>query len=58
MSNIIITPAIGMPANDITLFIASLRKFYNGEVLFFVGQNDYENKKNNKYYGASYVEIE
>ena len=45
MSNIIITPAIGMPANDITLFIASLRKFYNGEVLFFVGKNDYELKK-------------
>lgn len=58
MSNIIITPAIGMPANDITLFIASLRKFYNGEVLFFVGKNDYELKKNIKYYGASYEEIE
>ena len=45
MNNIVITPAIGMPANDITLFLASLRKFYNGEILFFVSKNDHELKK-------------
>ena len=40
MNNIIITPAVGMPANDVVLFLASLRKFYNKEVLFFVGKKD------------------
>jgi len=45
MNNIIITPAVGMPANDVVLFLASLRKFYNKEVLFFVGKKDFELKK-------------
>ena len=57
MNNIIITPAIGMPANDITLFLASLRRFYSGEVLFFVGKNDHQLKKNIKYYDSSYIEV-
>ena len=57
MNNIVITPAIGMPANDITLFLASLRKFYNGEILFFVSKNDHELKKNIEYYEGSYVEV-
>tara|TARA_B100000029_G_scaffold122_1_gene167 strand:+ start:1133 stop:1948 length:816 start_codon:yes stop_codon:yes gene_type:complete len=57
MSNIIITPAIGMPANDIVLFLASLRRFYNGQVLFFVGKNDHQLKKNIKYYDSSYLEV-
>ena len=34
MNNIIITPAVGMPPNDIILFLSSLRRFYEGEVLF------------------------
>ena len=58
MNNIIITPAIGMPANDITLFLASLRRFYKGEVLFFVGKNDDLLKKNIKLYDASFLEVE
>ncbi len=58
MSNIIITPAIGMPANDIVLFLASLRRFYNGQVLFFVGKNDVQLKKNIKYYDSSYLEVD
>ena len=41
MNNLVVTPAIGMPANDIALFLASLRKFYEGEVLFFVGKKDH-----------------
>ena len=45
MNNIIITPAIGMPPNDINLFLSSLRRFYKGEVLFFVGKNDHLLKK-------------
>ena len=45
MNNIIITPAVGMPANDVVLFLASLRKFNNKEVLFFVGKKDFELKK-------------
>ena len=57
MNNIVITPAIGMPANEIVLFLASLRKFYNGEVIFFVGKNDHQLKKNIKYYDSSYVEV-
>ena len=57
MNNIVITPAIGMPANDITLFLASLRKFYNGEIVFFVNKDDHELKKNIKYYDSSYIEV-
>ena len=57
MNNIIITPAIGMPANDIILFLSSLRRFYSGEVLFFVGKKDHQLKKNIKYYDASYIEV-
>ena len=57
MSNIIITPAVGMPANEIILFLASLRRFYDGEVLFFVGKNDHQLKKNIKLYDSSYLEV-
>ena len=57
MNNIIITPAIGMPSNDIILFLSSLRRFYNGEVLFFVSKKDHQLKKNIKYYDASYIEV-
>ena len=46
-----------MPANDIVLFLASLRRFYNGQVLFFVGKNDHQLKKNIKYYDSSYLEV-
>ena len=58
MNNIIITPAIGMPANDIVLFLASLRRFYQGEVLFFVGKNDHLLKKNIKFYDCSFLDVE
>ena len=47
-----------MPANDIVLFLASLRRFYNGQVLFFVGKNDVQLKKNIKYYDSSYLEVD
>ena len=57
MNNIIITPAIGMPPNDINLFLSSLRRFYKGEVLFFVGKNDHLLKKNIKLYDSSYLEV-
>tara|TARA_X000000950_G_scaffold288978_1_gene408830 strand:- start:1251 stop:2066 length:816 start_codon:yes stop_codon:yes gene_type:complete len=57
MNNIIVTPAIGMPANDIVLFLASLRRFYQGEVLFFVGKDDHLLKKNIKYYDSSFLEV-
>ena len=36
MRDIVITPAVGMPANDIVLFLASLRRFYDGEVVFLL----------------------
>ena len=57
MNNIIITPAVGMPPNDIILFLSSLRRFYKGEVLFFVGKNDHLLKKNIKLYDSSYLEV-
>ena len=57
MNNIIITPAIGLPANDIILFLASLRRFYNDEILFFVGKKDYLLKEKLSYYNSSYIEI-
>jgi len=57
MNNIIITPAVGMPPNDIILFLSSLRRFYEGEVLFFVGKNDHLLKKNIKLYDSSYLEV-
>ena len=57
MKNIIITPAVGMPANDIVLFLASLRRFYDGEVVFFVDKKDYELKKKIKLYDSSFIEV-
>ena len=57
MNNIIITPAIGLPANDIDLFLASLRRFYNGEILFFVGKQDHLLKEKLIYYNSSYIEV-
>ena len=58
MNNLVVTPAIGMPANDIALFLASLRKFYEGEVLFFVGKKDHLLKQKIKYYDSSYLEVD
>ena len=57
MNNIIITPAIGLPANDIVLFLASLRRFYNDEILFFVGKQDHLLKEKLSYYNSSYIEV-
>ncbi len=57
MENIIITPAVGMPAREVVLFLGSLRKFYNDKVLFFVGKNDHELKRTLKYYECSYEDV-
>ena len=57
MNNIVITPAVGMPANDIVLFLASLRRFYDGEVVFFVNKKDHQLKENIKLYNASFIEV-
>ena len=57
MENIIITPAVGMHAREVVLFLGSLRKFYNDKVLFFVGKNDYELKRTLKYYECSYEDV-
>ena len=55
MNNLVVTPAIGMPANDIALFLASLRKFYEGGVLLFVGKKDNILKQKIIYYDSSYL---
>ena len=57
MRDIVITPAVGMPANDIVLFLASLRRFYDGEVVFFVGKKDHQLKENIKFYNSSFIEV-
>ena len=57
MENIVITPYIGLPPRDVVLFLDSLRKFYNGKVLFFVGKNDHELKRTLKYYECSYEDV-
>ena len=58
MKNIVITPAIGMLDSEVTLFLASLRKFYDGEVLFFFGKKDHLLKKKIKNYGSDYIETD
>ncbi len=57
MENIVISPYIGLPPRDVVLFLDSLRKFYNGKVLFFVEKNDDELKRTLKYYECLYEDV-
>lgn len=56
MNNIVITPAIGMSPEEIKLFLSTLRNFFSEEILFLVGKNDNELKKNLKFYECKYEE--
>ncbi|OUW73663.1 MAG: hypothetical protein CBD76_03105 [Pelagibacteraceae bacterium TMED216] len=57
MSNIVIAPAIGMPPQEVILFLSSLRKYYNDEILFFVNKTDVELKKTLKKFNCDYKEV-
>ena len=57
MSNIVIAPAIGMPSYEVILFLSSLRKYYEDEILFFVNKRDIELKKILKKYDCNYREV-
>ena len=43
--NLVIAAAVGLQVGQITLFIKSLRKYYNDDVCFVIGQNDYDLEK-------------
>ena len=48
MSNIVIAPAIGMPSYEVILFLSSLRKYYEDEILFFVNKSFNQKNKAKK----------
>ncbi len=39
--NLVITAAVGLQVDQLTLFIKSLRKYYNDDICFVIGQNDH-----------------
>jgi len=43
--NLIITAAVNLMPNQLTLFIKSLRKYYNDDVCIVIGENDYALEK-------------
>lgn len=57
MNNIVISPAIGMPPEEVNLFLSTLRNFFSEEVLFLVGKDDSQLKKNLKYYECKFEEV-
>ncbi len=43
--NLVITAAVGLKVDQITLFIRSLRKYYTEDICFIIGENDYNLEK-------------
>ena len=43
--NLVIAAAVGLQVDQITLFIKSLRKYYNDDICFVIGQNDNQLEK-------------
>ncbi len=39
--NLVIAAAVGFKVDQLTLFIKSLRKYYNGDICFIIGHNDH-----------------
>ena len=50
--NLIISAACGFGIQQLELFIRSLRKHYNEDICFIIGENDYEIEKELKKYGC------
>ena len=57
MKNLILTAACGLQPNQIEFFLKSLRKYYDDEVFFLVGQKDFETKKFLKEYNCNFLEV-
>tara|TARA_A100001011_G_scaffold396295_1_gene493760 strand:+ start:856 stop:1680 length:825 start_codon:yes stop_codon:yes gene_type:complete len=49
--NLVITAAVGLQVNQLTLFIKTLRKCYSDDICFVIGQNDYLLEVELKKYG-------
>ncbi len=54
--NLVLTAAFGFGIPELELFIKSLRKYYNEDVCFIIGPNDYLIKDELKKYGCICVE--
>lgn len=50
--NLIISAACGFGIQQLELFIRSLRKYYDEDICFIIGENDYEIEKELKKYGC------
>ena len=48
--NLVIAAAVGFKVEQLTLFIKSLRKYYNDDICFVIGQNDHDVEKELKKY--------
>jgi len=57
MSDLVITPAVGLKWSSIELFLKSLRLYFDGEVFFLISKNDNALKKSLEYYKCKYQEL-
>ena len=57
MKNLILSAACGLEPSQIMFFLKSLRKFYNEDVFFLVGKNDFKTKEFLKVYNCSFLEV-
>ncbi len=57
MQNLVLSSACGLDPKQIEFFIASLRKYYNGEVYVLVNKKDFKIKEILKNFNCRYLEI-
>ena len=55
--NLVLSAACGIDPQLIEFFLKSLRKYYNGDVLFLIGKNDLEIRKILELYNCDFEEI-
>ena len=51
-NNLILSAAFGFSARQLELFLKSLRMFYDEDICFIIGENDYELEKELKKYNC------
>ena len=45
MKNLVMTPAVGLEEQPLNIFLKTLRRYYNDEILLLLGKEDYKLKK-------------
>lgn len=45
MKNLVMTPAVGLEEQPLNIFLKTLRRYYDDEILLLLGKEDYKLKK-------------